>query len=92
MEMDRIDNGRVEGGGEEAAVAVDVWEDERGTSGGRLDSGPALTGEVKGDSTIVDGRRLVLKENSEGRCEIGGVGREEGVDWGEAVRLGGYEC
>ena len=90
LESEVMDSGRVDAGGEE--VTVERYEDVRGTSGGRLASGEAVMGEVKGDSMMVDWARLVEKEKSEGRCEMGGVGRDEGVVWGEVVELGGYEC
>ena len=52
-----MDSGRVDVGGDE--VTAELYEDVRGTSGGRLASGESVMGEVNGDSMMVDWARLV---------------------------------
>lgn len=89
FEIELTDRGREE---------VEVTEVERGTGGGTLESGLAVVGEVKGDSMMVEGVRFVESMKREGRYEMGGVGREEGVSCGEVEVVevvdepGGYEC
>jgi len=58
-------------------------EEEEGSSKGRdgvLELGSPWAGEVKGDSMMVEGVRLVEKTKREGRWDGEGVGRFVGVD------------